>query len=360
MSLTSCMHLSGLSRSSLLVACDNGDLLGFAVNVDVPCKKAKLQFTLDNQPRIVSLACDAKQKYLFASFADGFLGIYENISHFQKKPYFIDKVAFNNPIGAILNTMDKDNLVIACKDTCVAFCAPHELKRQFILNVEEFKLAGMIFDAKKRILWTFGDDKHLRAWEIPQRLFGRDGEKRLLREWHKDKILDILNPKLVTSYVEDTREFDRLLDDEGTDSGSDIEEVRRQEQASSDEQANEEAPVAQEHKVLPKKPEKGYWEDVEDLVPKQTAEEEEEEAEAVEEADDWENNPNSAAKKYGLVKMPKIENLAVSNSENDSNDESQQQARTKARPKRTVKKPESKPKVVESDTESDDDLTGWF
>ena len=338
----------------LLVACENGNLMGFSVDLSTSNRKCLLLFSIKtDQPKIVSLSHDYKEKYIFTSFSDSSIGIYENLSNFKKAPYFIDKIKFHNPVNKILNTFQKDNLIIGCKNTCVAFCNPQNLKSKFILHVENTELNGFLYDNKKQILWTFGNDKTLRAWEVSPVLFGKEGSRRIITEWNKDKIFDALDLKTITHYVKESIKggVDKLLKKDFSSSEED------QLTGSEDEKEEE---IKERKEVVPR--ERSFKEDFKNIIPSFKNEPGKvEENQQVYDSED----EDSAAKKYGLVRNTNIENLAVSNSENDSENEERKVVR---KVKKVVKDEEkgssmNKQKVedkVESETESDDDLTGWF
>jgi hypothetical protein len=306
-----------------------------------------------NKPKILSLSHDFKEKYIFACFSDSSIGIYENVSNFKKALYFIDKINFFNPVNKIVNSYQKDNLMIGCKLNCVAFCNPQSMKTKFILHVENTELNGFILDSKKRIFWTYGNDKLLRGWEISENLFGNEGKRRILNEWHKDTIMDTLDLKTMNHYVSkkshpvEPDNFDDLKNKRFDDSDSEPEEI-----------SEVKDPIPQE---------RSFKEDIKNIIPSFSKSQNKNVSPQKSIEYDSEDE-NSAAKKYGLVKISKLENLNVSNSENDSENEDNhhQQVKQKKREKKNIsnqnnlQKKEKKEEKVESETESDDDLTGWF
>jgi hypothetical protein len=353
------MHFS-FNTQSLLLACENGDLMAFAVDLSTSNRKCQLLFSMKtNQPKIVSLSHDFKEKYIFASFSDSSIGIYENVSHFKKALYFIDKVNFHNPVHQILNSFQKDNLIIGCKQNCVAFCNPQSLKSKFVLNVENTELNGFLFDSKKQILWTFGNDKTLRAWEISSNLFSKEGNKRLLSEWDKDKIFDALDLKTISHYTTQNLKGNiKKVEKENLISSN---EDKFNDKSEESEESEDE--IKESKNIIPQ--ERNFKEDIKNIIPNFKKDFVQEENEGNDSEDE-----NSAAKKYGLVKVNHIENLAVSNSENDSEEEGNRKEGRKVKRKKEKEKEEKekenvsvkkkKEEKVESETESDDDLTGWF
>ena len=292
---------------------------------------------------------NAKEKYIFVSFVDSSIGVYENVGQYSKRPFFIDKVNFFNPVSRILNTFSRDQLIISCKEKCVAFSNPQTLKQRFILQVEQSELNGLLWDPEKRILWTFGNDKRLRGWSVPATLFGTEGECRVLREWDKELIFDVMDPQSLTKYgskghFPESKEREKI---NGEVSGTnDLEEN----------------PSKRRNPDTPTRPIVGgkvFKEDAKPLIPEQTGEDNPLGGES--------DDEDSAAKKYGLVRNTRIGNLAVSNSENDSQEEKNPLGQsTKPKPKvnmsegPSIKKEIPKKVEVDSETESDDDLTGWF
>ena len=360
---------------ALLVACENAELVGYSVNLGVPSKKCKLQFTLKtNQPKIQHLCHDSKEKYIFASFPDSSIGVYENVGMYRKTPFFIHKVNFFNPVNKIVNTGLRDLLVIQTKRKCVAFSDPQNLKQKFIMQVEQNELNGVLWDPGRRVLWTFGNDKKLRGWEIPEKLFGSEGNCRLLFQWNKDKIFDVLDPKTLTEYVSGDFSKNENLVVSSSLSENDSEE----ELPEKDDQIKQVTPKS------PFPPERNFKEDIQDIVApvfKKNSKKEQQEQKENQEDQEYEEvvydsqDENSAAKKYGLVRINKIENLAVSNSENESLDENKIEespkeivplknevvdSREENKKSKVLKPAQNSNKKVESESESDDDLTGWF
>jgi hypothetical protein len=266
----------------------------------------------------------------------------------------------------VLNTFHKDQLIIQNKTKCIAFTSPQTLKQKFIIQVELSELNGFLWDADKRILWTYGNDKRLRGWNVPYELIGSEGKSRVLWEWDKEKIFDVLDPKTLNKYLnkKNTNQTNHIIKSESEEESENENESKSK--------PNQQTTQSNDSYDDFKPPERSFKEDIQSILPSKNKIKEVL-GQPIDQPPLDSEDENSAAKKYGLVKNNRIGNLAVSNSENDSQDDGNPLKKRRRSPnvkrvekvedcqqKGEIKVNEVKKGKEESESESDDDLTGWF
>ena len=181
----------------LFVGDTAGNMHIYKLSNDYKGRKFNLLLTRNiSNSKITSFATDAKETFIFVSYANGIVDVLETGQSFQNVPRLVAQWKLGDNVAKIYLSNKTRTFIAIHNKGLMSFCDVQNPLNYYTQIMHTERIVDMVVVEQDRMIITVGEDKRLKFSIYEERLFSdKFPEKQRIKEFIQDQIVNYIVPE---------------------------------------------------------------------------------------------------------------------------------------------------------------------
>jgi len=181
----------------LFVGDTAGNMHIYKLSNDYKGRKFNLLLTRNiSNSKITSFATDAKETFIFVSYANGIVDVLETGQSFQNVPRLVAQWKLGDNVAKIYLSNKTRTFITIHNKGLMSFCDVQNPLNYYTQIMHTERIVDMVVVEQDRMIITVGEDKRLKFSIYEERLFSdKFPEKQRIKEFIQDQIVNYIVPE---------------------------------------------------------------------------------------------------------------------------------------------------------------------